>query len=378
VLFGRDGRKFGKFLREEEQLRIAARQHDDQLVDIGVAPAKAGRQRQRHWPQRGIDGAEEAGGKFRPGFRDQCNSVALLESQCKETPSMAKRILAQLGIGIGTHQSAASVVEVHPATALGSIVQRLTKRREISETAGKAVQSGRIAFKCKAGVDPDVPVEHAQILCNVFHEPGAWAGGPVLRGPFCLMVRDCGTNMAMPVRSPHKSRPPLTAERLEELALNYVGRFATSRSKLAAYLHRKLRERGWQGDGEPLVQDIADRMVRLGYVDDRAFALSKARSLTGRGYGERRVRQALMIAGIDEDQGAEAHELAATEAVGAALKFASRRSIGPYRANPSSPQERERAIAAMVRAGHRFALAKAITDLNPGENPDFETLFNLR
>lgn len=184
--------------------------------------------------------------------------------------------------------------------------------------------------------------------------------------------------MAMRASPPRKPRPPLTAEKLEELALNYVGRFATSRSKLFAYLHRKLRERGWHDDSEPPVEELADRLVRLGYVDDRAFALSKARSLTGRGYGERRVRQALMIAGIDEEQGADAQQLAEEEAVAAAIKFASRRSIGPYRASQPTPQERERAIAAMIRAGHRFALAKAITDLNPGENPDFTILFNLR
>jgi regulatory protein len=184
--------------------------------------------------------------------------------------------------------------------------------------------------------------------------------------------------MAMPAQSHRKPRPPLTPGKLEELVLNYVGRFATSRSKLVGYLHRKLRERGWEGDHEPPVEELADRMVRLGYVDDRAFALSKARSLTGRGYGERRVRQALMIAGIDEFQGADARQLAEGEAVAAALRFASRRSIGPYRASSPTPQERERAIAAMVRAGHRFALAKAITDLNPGENPDSTILFNLR
>lgn len=192
------------------------------------------------------------------------------------------------------------------------------------------------------------------------------------------MVRDCGTNMAMPAHSPRKPRPPLTPAKLEELALNYVGRFATSRSKLIAYMHRKLRERGWEGDCEPPVEELADRMVRLGYVDDRAFALSKARSLTGRGYGERRVRQALMIAGIDELLGSDARQLAEQEAVAAALRFANRRAIGPYRTSKPTPQERERSIAAMIRAGHRFALAKAITDLNPGENPDSTFLFNLR
>ncbi|MCL6699761.1 RecX family transcriptional regulator [Sphingomonas sp. NSE70-1] len=177
---------------------------------------------------------------------------------------------------------------------------------------------------------------------------------------------------------PRKTRPPLTPGKLEEMALNYVGRFATSRSKLLVYLHRKLRERGWDGAHEPGVEELADRMVSLGYIDDRAYALSKARSLTGRGYGERRVRQALTIAGIDEEKGADARQLAEEGAVAAALKFASRRSIGPFRAIKPTPQEREKAIAAMVRAGHRFALAKAITDLNPGENPDFTSLFNMR
>jgi regulatory protein len=209
-------------------------------------------------------------------------------------------------------------------------------------------------------------------------KPAHKPANPSYRGPFCLMVWDCGTNMAMPAPLPRKQRPPLTAEKLEELALNYVGRFATSRSKLLSYMHRKIRERGWHDESDPHPDELADRMVALGYVDDRAFALSKARSLTARGYGERRVQQALMIAGIDEEQGADARQVAAEEAVNAALKFASRRSIGPYRTAKQTPQERERAIAAMVRAGHRFVLAKAITDLNPGENPDFTVLFNMR
>src|SRR5688572_1348165 len=115
------------------------------------------------------------------------------------------------------------------------------------------------------------------------------------------MVGDCGTNMAMYGRKPSKTRPPLTATKLEELALNYVGRFATSRSKLATYLRRKLREQGWDGNGEAPVEALADRFVKLGYIDDRAFALSKARSLTGRGYGELRVRQALASSGICEE-----------------------------------------------------------------------------
>lgn len=184
--------------------------------------------------------------------------------------------------------------------------------------------------------------------------------------------------MAMAMQPRRKPRPPLTAARLEEMALNYVGRFATSRSKLVGYLGRKLRERGWEGASAPDMEELADRFVRLGYIDDRAFALSKARSLTGRGYGERRVHQALAMAGIGEKEGSDARGLAEEEAVASALRFARRRAIGPYAAQAPDQAQRERALAAMIRAGHRFPIARAIVDLQPGENPDAEVLRNLR
>ena len=188
------------------------------------------------------------------------------------------------------------------------------------------------------------------------------------------MVGDCGTNMAMTDRRPRKPRPPLDAAKLDELALSYVGRFATSRARLVTYLKRKLRERGWDGSGEPDLDNLSGRLVRLGYVDDRAFAVSKARSLTSRGYGERRVGQALAMAGIGEDEGAEARSLAQAEAVNSALRFARRRSIGPFAANAPDPREREKALAAMIRAGHRFGLARAIVGLDPGAEADVEAL----
>ena len=118
------------------------------------------------------------------------------------------------------------------------------------------------------------------------------------------MVGECGTNMAMAASQLRKPRPPLDAAKLEELAISYVGRFATSRAKLAAYLNRKLASAGGPGEGEPPVEALADRLAQLGYVDDRAYALAKARSLSARGYGRGRVRQALTQAGIAEENSA--------------------------------------------------------------------------
>ena|SRR5437867_426896 len=180
----------------------------------------------------------------------------------------------------------------------------------------------------------------------------------------------------------HRTGPatarPIDRARLDELALAYVGRFATSRAKLVAYLRRKLRERGWAGEGEPPVGVIADRLVRLGYVDDEVFALAKARSLLDRGYGARRVGEQLRGAGIGEAEGAAALELAGERAAEAALRFARRRRIGPWAVQPPGPKEREKAIAAMIRAGHRLALAAAIVDAPAGEDLTAESLADIR
>ena len=162
------------------------------------------------------------------------------------------------------------------------------------------------------------------------------------------------------------------------MALSYVGRFATSRAKLLSYLNRKIRERGWEGGGEPDAAAVAERLVRLGYVDDAAFALSKARTLTARGYGAGRVRQSLHAAGIGEKDGAGARDLAAAGAVAAALKFAQRRGLGPFAAQDCNQHGRGKALSAMVRAGHGFALAKAIVSLAPGAEVDEEWLAQIR
>jgi regulatory protein len=176
-----------------------------------------------------------------------------------------------------------------------------------------------------------------------------------------------------PARAP-RARPALNPQKLEELAIRYVGRYATTRAKLSAYLARKLRERGWDGHREPDVQALSARFAELGYIDDSAYALSKAQALAGRGYGKRRVVEKLRIAGVAEDDGAAARAHADSTALTAALRFAERRRIGPFASAAADPAQRERAVAAMVRAGHSFALARAVARLAPGAEVDLEQL----
>ncbi len=181
-------------------------------------------------------------------------------------------------------------------------------------------------------------------------------------------------------RSGGRKRPlrPLGHTSLSELALRYVSRFATTRAKLLSYLQRKLRERGWEGTDEPDIEGLVSRIAELGYVNDEAYALAKAGSLSARGYGQARVRQALRVAGVDEEDGASARNLAREQAADAALRFARRKRIGPFAVSPADPRMREKSLAAMIRAGHDFALARAIVSAEPGETITSEELLEAR
>ena len=162
-------------------------------------------------------------------------------------------------------------------------------------------------------------------------------------------------------------RTPLTAEALRQLALTYVGRFATSEAKLAAYLTRKVREHGWDGAAAPAtaVADIVATMAQQRFVDDRAYADMKAQGLARRGYGPRRVRQALGAAGIEENVMQAALDAVDTDGAAVALAFARRRRLGPFSQNPEDPRHKARAFSAMMRAGHDYATVRRILDLDP-------------
>ncbi|UYH54190.1 RecX family transcriptional regulator [Qipengyuania sp. SS22] len=159
---------------------------------------------------------------------------------------------------------------------------------------------------------------------------------------------------------------PLDRTRLEELAVSYVARFATSAGKLRAYLQRKLRERGFTEDEEPDLDRLIAKFVDRGYVDDEAYGRAKASDLVARGYGARRVDQALRTAGIDEDL---RHALEPEEAQKrqAAVVLARKRGFGPFgQQSDLGPEEarklREKRLAALVRAGHDFDIARRIVE----------------
>jgi len=179
------------------------------------------------------------------------------------------------------------------------------------------------------------------------------------------------------------SGKPLDQNKLQELALRYVGRYATTRHKLKVYLFQKLRERGWSSDqpdsleraesaepsmsAEKVVEDLVERFADLGYIDDALFAKNRAAALTNRGYGKRRVSQALYQAGIAEGDDRQALDLSDVRQWDAARTYARKKSIGPFAAEPADQDKCRKQLQAFIRAGHGFDIASRFVFAKPGE-----------
>ncbi len=158
----------------------------------------------------------------------------------------------------------------------------------------------------------------------------------------------------------------MSSAALEEMALAYVARFATTAQGLARYCRRKLRERGWDGrdDGAapPDVDALVARFVANRYVDDSEYARARTGSLLRRGYGLRRVGQALDAAGVDADDRTVVSVARQREA---ALRLVEKRRFGPFGIEGAPPADRairEKQVAAMLRAGHSLDTSRRLVE----------------
>lgn len=171
---------------------------------------------------------------------------------------------------------------------------------------------------------------------------------------------------ARPLGRPAK-RP--TPERLRRRALAYLERFSTSRAHLGQVLRRRaLREAAALGleaaSVEAAIEALLDELARLGLVDDRAFAETRARRLVEKGRPARRIVQELAAKGVDRELATDVLEGLGEGTpeldLEAALAFARRRRLGPYAVPGGQERTPEQALAAFARAGFAYGVARRV------------------
>jgi regulatory protein len=176
-------------------------------------------------------------------------------------------------------------------------------------------------------------------------------------------------------------RPPtrMTEAKLADAALFYLSRYASSSGNLRQVLTRKLLRSAhhYDDDPEPLIpviDAIVARHLKSGAVNDSAYAEAQVRKLRRRGGSARIIGQRLIAKGVPGEIIAEASAgfNQTREDRAAAIIFARRRRLGPFRNGPRT-EHRLRDLAAMGRGGFAYAIATQVIDaIDPN---DIEQLF---
>lgn len=163
----------------------------------------------------------------------------------------------------------------------------------------------------------------------------------------------------------------ITPRSLENGALYYLGRFATSSANLKRVLMgrvaRSARAHGSDPeDGRALVDDLIQRFEQSGLLDDAAYARARTESLNKRGNSAPLIRAKLRAKGvaaapIDDALRGLADESPNPE-LAAAAALARRRRLGPYRPQDDRAPRHQKDLAALARAGFSYDVARRVVE----------------
>ena len=178
-------------------------------------------------------------------------------------------------------------------------------------------------------------------------------------------------------KSREKRPRKVTKDRLRNIALHHIQRYATSSHNLKQVLERRVMKAACPNETDlraarTWIDEVVDALVRSGVVDDHRYAEGKTLSMLRRGQSPAKVRSYLRSKGLASDaiDDALGH---AEETLGdadflAAQAYAARRRMGTYRQTEATPDNRQKELAALGRAGFRYDVARRIVDAEPDED----------
>ena len=165
----------------------------------------------------------------------------------------------------------------------------------------------------------------------------------------------------------------ITPQYLERAALHHLERYATSSENLRRVLTRKvwkaarLAEEGSAVDEEEAaawIEAVVEKLQRAGALNDRAYAEGRVVSLRRQGESARGIAMKLGAKGVPREAVEAALELDEPENddVAAAVAYARRRRLGPWRKPDEREERHDRDMAALARKGYRLDLCRRVIE----------------
>lgn len=182
-----------------------------------------------------------------------------------------------------------------------------------------------------------------------------------------------------PDNTSRKRRIPkkATKSHLENVALHYLERFASSSENLRNVLLRRVRRSAYYHgtdteEGAEWVDEIVNRFIETGLLDDRIYTEGRVRSLHARGNSRKTIHMKLRAKGIPAILIDDALESLDKEEsfdldLAAAQKLAKRRRLGPYRDRQHREERKEKDMAALARAGFSYHIARQVIEADEAD-----------
>jgi regulatory protein len=174
----------------------------------------------------------------------------------------------------------------------------------------------------------------------------------------------------MEKKRPRQQKQPrrISRQYLENAALYYLQRYATSAENLRRVLTRKVDRscafhKAAPDEFYPLIGELIGRYTASGLLNDAAFAEAKATTLRRQGKSRRAVAAKLQSKGLGAPDIAAALDKTgntAEDELAAAIAFTKRKKLGPHRPRPlDGPDQARKEMAALGRAGFSYETARA-------------------
>ena len=198
-----------------------------------------------------------------------------------------------------------------------------------------------------------------------------------------------------PTGGPRQKRAPrkIDARYLENAALYYLQRYASSSQNLRNILARKIT-RGCAHHGQnpddfmPLLDQMIARYQQAGLLNDEIYAQGRVSSLRRQGLSRQAIAQKLAQKGLSPadianalkqvdaaaaDIAGDDHDDTHARELAAARIMARRKRIGPWRRKPlADPKDSQKEMAALARAGFSYDICRRAL-----ETPDDDTVIDF-
>lgn len=184
-----------------------------------------------------------------------------------------------------------------------------------------------------------------------------------------------------PTSGPRQKRVPrkIDARYLENAALYYLQRYASSSQNLRNILARKI-QRSCAHHGQspddflPLLDQMIARYQQAGLLNDEIYAQARVSSLRRQGLSRQAIGQKLAQKGLSPadiaaalrhvdasaaDIAGDDHDDTHARELAAARIMAKRKRIGPWRRKPlADPKDAQKEMAALARAGFSYDICR--------------------